>query len=266
MVAGLQGPFPINSLSDALRLPISILKHGLNGRIVRLTLLERLEQTKEYNLTRDLITSSSKYGLTKGSFASQYLEVTDEGREISEVLDNPSSSLKKRLFEIGISRTSPFETLYQKLKDKPLPDTSVLKDELSSLGIAAKDGVKAAEVFTENLGYLDLVVQVKGRDHVRSIETVVEELQLSDKPDATRMANEGAVNEENSADESNRAGTVELGSQEKSLSGDSSQNGAVSNIPSIHINVQIHIDPNSTPEQIDQIFASMGNHLYRRTE
>ncbi|MCL6520389.1 MAG: hypothetical protein K6T99_11210 [Armatimonadetes bacterium] len=35
--------------------------------------------------------------------------------------------------------------------------------------------------------------------------------------------------------------------------------------PSVHINVQIHIDANATPEQIDQIFASMAKHLYGRS-
>lgn len=33
--------------------------------------------------------------------------------------------------------------------------------------------------------------------------------------------------------------------------------------PSIHIDFQIHISPETTPEQIDQIFTSMRRHLYR---
>jgi hypothetical protein len=32
--------------------------------------------------------------------------------------------------------------------------------------------------------------------------------------------------------------------------------------PSLHIDMQIHISPDSTPEQIDQIFKSMAKHLY----
>ncbi len=33
--------------------------------------------------------------------------------------------------------------------------------------------------------------------------------------------------------------------------------------PSLHIDVQIHISPDATPEQIDKIFESMGKHIYR---
>lgn len=34
--------------------------------------------------------------------------------------------------------------------------------------------------------------------------------------------------------------------------------------PSVHIDIQVHIDPAATAEQIDQIFASMARHLYDR--
>lgn len=34
------------------------------------------------------------------------------------------------------------------------------------------------------------------------------------------------------------------------------------NAPSVHIDIQVHIAPESTPEQIDQIFKSMAKHLY----
>lgn len=32
--------------------------------------------------------------------------------------------------------------------------------------------------------------------------------------------------------------------------------------PSLHIDMQVHISPDATPQQIDQIFASMAKHLY----
>ena len=33
--------------------------------------------------------------------------------------------------------------------------------------------------------------------------------------------------------------------------------------PSLHINIQVHISPDATTDQIDQIFASMAKHLYK---
>jgi hypothetical protein len=34
--------------------------------------------------------------------------------------------------------------------------------------------------------------------------------------------------------------------------------------PSVHIDIQVHIDASASPGQIDQIFSSMAKHLYRR--
>jgi hypothetical protein len=36
--------------------------------------------------------------------------------------------------------------------------------------------------------------------------------------------------------------------------------------PSIHIDIQIHIDSQASADQIDQVFASMAKHLYKRDE
>jgi len=43
-----------------------------------------------------------------------------------------------------------------------------------------------------------------------------------------------------------------------------SSNSPESANPSLHIDLQIHISPESSPEQIDQIFASMSKHLYNK--
>jgi hypothetical protein len=35
-------------------------------------------------------------------------------------------------------------------------------------------------------------------------------------------------------------------------------------MPSLHIDIQIHISPDTSPEQIDKIFESMATHLYQK--
>ena len=39
------------------------------------------------------------------------------------------------------------------------------------------------------------------------------------------------------------------------------QNQPAANLPQLHINIQLHISPDSTAEQIDKIFESMSRHL-----
>lgn len=38
------------------------------------------------------------------------------------------------------------------------------------------------------------------------------------------------------------------------------------NAPSLHIDIQVHISPDATGEQIDKIFASMAKHLYKQAK
>ena len=41
-------------------------------------------------------------------------------------------------------------------------------------------------------------------------------------------------------------------------------NGSVSSSPNLHIDLQIHISPDASSEQIDSIFASIAKHLYKK--
>jgi|GEM_PF-1883690 len=45
---------------------------------------------------------------------------------------------------------------------------------------------------------------------------------------------------------------------------DPNQSG--STVPSLHIDLQIHISPEATPDQIDQVFASIAKHLYNKED
>ena len=45
-----------------------------------------------------------------------------------------------------------------------------------------------------------------------------------------------------------------------------SSSNTICNRPNLHIDLQIHIYPDSTPEQIECIFASMAKHLYGRDD
>jgi hypothetical protein len=44
-----------------------------------------------------------------------------------------------------------------------------------------------------------------------------------------------------------------------------SRSGSVSFGPALHIDIQIHISPEASAAQIEQIFASMAKHVYGRS-
>ena len=240
---GPTNPFPAMSFQDSLVLPKGILEHGINGEIERLTLLSRLDRSPSSSRTRELISSSYKYGLTNGSYNAPFLKVTDDARTL---LGSGASTreIKEKQFELAIKQFDQFNNLYEKLKNQRLPDETVLKSEFGRFGVSPDDCQRAVDIFTANIRYLGLVEIITGNDYVRTVEQASEEASIVDEvahPEPPRTKSSGLTGEP------------------------AQENGKVAlaiNRPALHIDIQVHIDPTSSAEQIDQIFASMAKHLY----
>ena len=207
----------------------------------------KLNLSPDSRNTRQLITDWKKYGLISGSYSAPTLAITDDGR-VALDSDRSSPEHKKKKFDLAIARFDPFHSIYGKLKEQRFPDEAVLKDELSRAGIPLKDCQKAMETFTANLRYVGLVESISGTDHVRSIEQIVESLPAADLsgPPDSEMPSAPPIPSGSSLPQTTVGPKVTV------------------NEPSVHIDIQIHIDSSATPEQVDQIFASMARHLYGR--
>ena len=234
--------FPLMSFEDTLILPKGILDYGLDGKINRVTLLDKLGKSPSSSATRVLISSSSKYGLTTGNYNSTSLQVTDGG-SVALGADSPSQHVLEKQFELAIGHIEPFNLLYQKLKNQRLRDAAVLKDEFGQFDIETSDGEKAVKVFTENLRFLGLVQDVSGEEYVRCFEDVLK----------------NASGMEDSASAPSEVDPSVETTEPSEINGNAP---VQSKRPALHIDIQVHIDPTSSPEQIDQIFASMARHLY----
>jgi hypothetical protein len=73
--------FPALTFEEALALAAAIQQYAAGQKVRRLTLFEKLDQSPDSSDSRRLITASSQYGLTKGSYNAEYLELTPEGAE-----------------------------------------------------------------------------------------------------------------------------------------------------------------------------------------
>jgi hypothetical protein len=65
--------FPASTFEDALELPAAIFKMASGQMVRRITLLDELGKSPTSSATRQLITNSSKYGLTTGSYNAEML-------------------------------------------------------------------------------------------------------------------------------------------------------------------------------------------------
>ena len=227
-------------------LPRAIMEHGVGGQIRRLTLFHNLDRSPDSGSSRQLITASTKYGLTTGSYAAEHLSMTPDAMVL---LGDGQSEREKRQksFDLSIAQFDVFQNLYDRLKNKRLPGGTVLKDEVEAAGISKEDSNVVADVFVANARHLGLVGEVSGTDRILPVEQVLEGLSTTPRvlssPDGAKQV----------AQTAERAAPAE----------ETPVRTGQSTGPSIHIDVQVHIDSNASAEQIDQIFTSMARHLYR---
>lgn len=241
-----------------------IFDHGLDGDIRRLTLMEKLGLKPDSSKTKELESSSNKYGLTTGGSGAENKQLTESGRTLLDAV-NSAQSRKEKLFELAIGGIEPFNALYEKLKGKRIPDAVVLKDELETVGVAKKDAALAARIFEANVRFLGLLKEVTGSEYVRSLEETLEEaLEESESMEdfITEHEAEDPPLEETAFVEDSESTDVTAMLHGTAPVEKNGNRDVTAGRPALHIDIQVHIDPTSSAEQIDQIFESMARHLY----
>src|SRR5229473_19068 len=81
--------YPALSFEASLALAEAIHTFASGERVARLTLLKQMNVSPTSSSTQILITSSNKYGITTGSFAADYVELTPLGRVASDKASAP---------------------------------------------------------------------------------------------------------------------------------------------------------------------------------
>lgn len=169
-----QRNFPASTFEDALALPVAIQQFAPGGRIRRLTLFEQLGKSPDSGSTRQLITNSSRYGLTKGSYAAEYLELTPHGNTATNQDAAPGERLRAR-FSLAIEGVAPFKALYEAYHGQKLPSQAVLRDQLREQGQPDESLSECAETFILNAKFLGLLRTIGGAERLLSIEHALDE-------------------------------------------------------------------------------------------
>lgn len=121
-----------------------------------------------------MITNSNRYGLTRGSYSSEFLELTDAGNKATNP-EIPEADRLKAKFELAIEAAPTFKHLYERNKNNRIPSPEVMRDSLAKLKIDEKHRKGCVEVFLENVKHLGLLRTIAGAERLIPIEQVLEE-------------------------------------------------------------------------------------------
>lgn len=171
-----QRPFPAVSFEDAGVLATEIQRlAGGQPRIRRLTLFEQLGRSPDSGLARQQIVNSNRYGLTKGSYKAEFLELTPKGAAATDP-DHPARERTRARFELAIADVAPLAALYETLKGNKLPAQPLMRDQLvADPGLSAEFATEAVELFIVNAKHVGILRPVSGTERVLTIEHVLDE-------------------------------------------------------------------------------------------
>jgi hypothetical protein len=167
-------PYPSSSFEEALKLAEAIQKIAPGGKVRRLTLCEQMKLSPTSSSTIMLITNSGKYGITKGSYVADWLELTADGK-FASASDTPTRDKLKAKFLLAIEGVKPFNVLYEEHKGRKLPAQAVIKDFLQSAKVDVENFDECIDTFIVNAKFLGLLRTIAGSEVLIPIEQAVDE-------------------------------------------------------------------------------------------
>lgn len=167
--------FPAVSFEEALGLALAIQRHAAGRKVRRLTLFNQMGKSPDSGPSRQLIINSNRYGLTRGSYKAEHLELSPEGALATSAEMLPCEKLKAR-FTLAVERITPFKALYDAQVGNRLPATSVLEDVATEHGIPKEDAKECVEIFIVNAKFIGVLKVIAGAERIIPLDQAIEEL------------------------------------------------------------------------------------------
>lgn len=168
-------PYPVYPFENALQLAYDIQQLSSGKPIRRITLLDALGKSPDSSSSRDWITNASKYGLTKGSYSSENIELTPEGYtasadDVSEV-DKARARVRLAVLNIPI-----YDSLYEEFVGNKLPSRQVLIDTAQKYSVPNELVDEVVETFLVNMKFVGLLKILSGAERLITVEHLLEEI------------------------------------------------------------------------------------------
>jgi hypothetical protein len=186
-------PYPSCPFADSEQFAKSVAEEGAGQPIRRLTLFDRLGKSPDSSTGRNTVTNAGKYGLTKGGYAADQIELGQFGTLIFD--ENRSARERARArIDSAILSVAPFKILYEKFSGGRIPASEVIRDGLLEQQVDQKLIPELIDIFVVNLREVGLLRIMSGVDRLVSIDAALDEIPASAPKSisAATLSNEGS--------------------------------------------------------------------------
>lgn len=229
--------FPAVPIEEAQQIARTIAQKNAGQPMRRLDVFEELSKSPDSGPSRLLVTASSGFGLTTGSYKAEMLALTDLGRRLA--VDDDKTAMIDAVLGVEV-----FRKFFESYKDSALPSDVAARSFLANAGIPTDRAEACWHLVRENGQQCGLIEQRTGGPRLLSRDHAIERMGLKPVKAAAQPKPAGR----------------EAADQAKQV--------AALGLPSLNINLEIHLPADASPEVYEAIFASMRKHLIdgRRVE
>jgi hypothetical protein len=170
-----QRPFPHLPFEEAFTLAEAIQSFAGSNPVRRLTLFDHLKRAPESGPGRQWVTTAARYGLIKGSAASEQLQLTPEGDVATNKDISPRERARARI-KLAIDSIELFKSLYDKFAGQKLPSSALLEDAAGDLGLDPSLRKEAVEMFIVNVRFVGLLHTLSGAERILTVDHSLDQL------------------------------------------------------------------------------------------
>jgi len=152
-------PYPVIPFEQALRFGQGVAEVGAGHPVKRATLLEKLNLSIN-QATKDLITASSKYGITNGAHDADEFSLTPEGNKA--VAPTASPERNRARIKLAITDIEPFQRLHEKFGGGKMPAVEAMRDTLEDLNEG--DRAPCVDIFVQNAKFVGILQTREGAE------------------------------------------------------------------------------------------------------
>lgn len=157
--------FPRDSLKRALGLAESIERNNAGRPYDRLNLAGSISVSPNSSSFRQMITSSSRYGLTEGGYQADKLALTSLG---SQIVAPTGTDEARQGMRRALTTPDLFKRVYEYYNKKSIPREDLLKNALwKEFNVAPEDVDTCYDVLIQNARDYGLIQTIKGNEFLQ---------------------------------------------------------------------------------------------------
>lgn len=170
--------YPASPFEEPLEFAKQIFEFGSGEAVRRLTLFDHLSKAPESGASRQLITNASRYGLIKGGYQSDLIELTPDGARSVDPQMPPRDQARASI-KLAIEDIELFAKLHERFVGRALPAKAALIDAAKELGASADAANEAVDTFIVNLRFVELLTTLSGAERIVSKDHALDQLPAS---------------------------------------------------------------------------------------